>query len=130
MCIILVVDDHAVTREPLARLLQFEGFQTECAANGVEALAAVGRGRPDLILLDVMMPKMNGVDFLERLRRDADAGSVPVIGLTGVLDPNHLARLRELGVVDVMAKARFTVEQLLVCVRRHVPADAPVAVPA
>ena len=42
MCTILVVDDHPVTREPLARLLRYEGFKTTCAANGVEALAAVG----------------------------------------------------------------------------------------
>jgi len=120
MCTILVVDDHPVTREPLARLLQFEGFRTTCAANGVEALAAVGLARPDLILLDVMMPKMNGVDFLGHLRRDAAGADIPVIGLTGVFDSHQIARLRELGVADVLTKARFTVEQLLVCVRRHV----------
>ena len=119
VCTILVVDDHAVTREPLARLLQFEGFRTACAANGVEALAAVGRQRPDLILLDVMMPKMNGVDFLDRLRADVAAAAVPVIGLTGVLDPKQLDRLKALGVAEVLTKARFTVEQLLECVRRH-----------
>lgn len=121
MCTILVVDDHPVTREPLARLLQFEGFKTTSAANGVEALAAVGRARPDLILLDVMMPKMNGVDFLDRLRREAGGVSIPVIGLTGVLDPHQLDRLKALGVADVLTKARFSVEQLLECVRRHVP---------
>jgi CheY-like chemotaxis protein len=130
VCTILVVDDHPVTREPLARLLQFEGFRTACAANGVEALAAVAQSRPDLILLDVMMPKMNGVDFLEHLRRDPDGASIPVIGLTGVFDPNHLARLRELGVADVLTKARFTVEQLLECVRRHVPSAGAACVPA
>lgn len=126
VCTILVVDDHPVTREPLARLLQFEGFRTACAANGVEALAAVGRSKPDLILLDVMMPRMNGVEFLDRLRRDAGGASIPVIGLTGAFDPNQLARLRELGVADVLTKARFTVEQLLECVRRHVPCAVPV----
>jgi CheY-like chemotaxis protein len=125
VCTILVVDDHPVTREPLARLLQFEGFRTACAANGVEALAAVGRERPDLILLDVMMPKMNGVDFLDHLRRDASAAAIPVIGLTGVLDPKQVARLKALGVADVLTKARFTVEQLLACVRRHVPCAVP-----
>ena len=124
MCTILVVDDHPVTREPLARLLRYEGFETACAANGVEALASVGASRPDLILLDVMMPKMNGVEFLDALRRNPAAGAIPVIALTGVLDPNHLARLGELGVVDVMTKARFTVEQLLERVRAHAPRGA------
>ena len=125
MCTILVVDDHPVTREPLARLLRYEGFKTTCAANGVEALAAVGQSRPDLILLDVMMPKMNGVDFLDALRRDPGGQAIPVVALTGVLDPNHIARLRELGAVEVMTKARFTVEQLLEVVRAHAPCATP-----
>ena len=125
MCTILVVDDHPVTREPLAKLLRYEGFQTTCAANGVEALAAVGKSRPDLILLDVMMPKMNGVDFLDALRRDPGGQAIPVVALTGVLDPNHIARLRELGAVEVMTKARFTVEQLLEVVRANAPCATP-----
>ena len=124
MCTILVVDDHPVTREPLARLLRYEGFQTACAANGVEALASVDASKPDMILLDVMMPKMNGVEFLDALRRNPAGQSIPVIALTGVLDPNHLARLGELGAVEVMTKARFTIEQLLDRVRAHAPRDA------
>jgi CheY-like chemotaxis protein len=125
MCTILVVDDHPVTREPLARLLRYEGFQTACAANGVEALASVNESRPDMILLDVMMPKMNGVQFLDALRRDPAGQSIPVIALTGVFDPNQLARLGELGAVEVMTKARFTVEQLLDRVRAHAPSPLP-----
>ena len=124
MCTILVVDDHPITREPLARLLRYEGFQTACAANGVEALASVSVSRPDMILLDVMMPKMNGVEFHDAHRRNPVGRSIPVIALTGVLDPNHLARLGELGAVEVMTKARFTVEQLLDRVRAHAPRDA------
>ncbi len=120
-CSILVVDDHAITREPLAKLLRYEGFDATCAANGVEALNAVRACRPDLVLLDVIMPKMNGVEFLHAVRSDARSESIPVIALTGVLDPNHLTRLRELGVAEVMTKARFTIEQLLERVRTLVP---------
>ena len=119
LCTILVVDDHPVTREPLAKLLRYEGFQTTCAANGVEALDAVAGSRPDLILLDVMMPKMNGVDFLQNVRADARLRSIPVIALTGSMDPHQLERLKELGVAEVMTKARFTVDQLIERVRVH-----------
>ena len=117
---ILIVDDHPVTREPLAKLLRYEGFETMSAANGVEALDACARSRvPDLILLDVMMPKMNGVDFLQNVRADARLRSIPVIALTGTMDPHQLERVKELGVVEIMTKARFTVDQLIERVRAH-----------
>jgi chemosensory pili system protein ChpA (sensor histidine kinase/response regulator) len=116
---ILIVDDHAVTREPLAKLLRYEGFETTSAANGVEALDCCAGARPDLILLDVMMPKMNGVDFLQNVRADARLRTIPVIALTGTLDGHQLQRMKELGVVEVITKARFTVDQLIDRVRAH-----------
>ena len=67
---ILIVDDHPVTREPLAKLLRYEGYQTVCAANGAEAMAALESGSPDLVLLDVVMPKVDGLSFLEAARHD------------------------------------------------------------
>jgi CheY-like chemotaxis protein len=122
---ILVVDDHAVTREPLARLLKYEGFCAVCAANGVEALAAMEAGRPDVILLDVMMPKMNGVDFLRVLRNDSRWRDIPVIALTGSMDPNPIASLQSLGVDEVMTKAKFTVDMLLERIRSIAQSTLP-----
>jgi chemosensory pili system protein ChpA (sensor histidine kinase/response regulator) len=121
---ILVVDDHAVTREPLAKLLRYEGFEAVCAANGVEALDALARATPALVLLDVMMPKMNGVELLRHMRADERTRAVPVIALTGTMDPNHLGSVKALGVTEVITKSRFTVEQLLERVRAHVPPPA------
>jgi len=69
MSLILIADDHPIAREPLARLLKYEGYETACAANGIEALDAVRARRPDLILLDLMMPKMNGLAFLRAMSR-------------------------------------------------------------
>src|SRR5947209_19842602 len=97
---ILIADDHAITREPLARLLRYEGYKTLTAANGLEALDHFRRNRPDLILLDMMMPKMNGIAFLQAVLAGADrpaaAGGVPVILLTGVPDSPDITRAREL----------------------------------
>ena len=123
-CTILVVDDHPVTREPLARLLRYEGFETRCAANGVEALDLLGEAPADLILLDVVMPKMNGVDFLQNVRDDPRWRAIPVIALTGSMEPNIFARLHGLGAVEVMSKARFTVDELLDRIRVHVACNA------
>jgi chemosensory pili system protein ChpA (sensor histidine kinase/response regulator) len=116
---VLVVDDHPVAREPLAKLLRYEGYDAICAGNGVEALESMSLSRPDLILLDVMMPKMNGLDFLAHVRADARFRDIPVIALTGSMDPKQIRRLHALGVVEVLTKARFTVEELLQHVRAN-----------
>ena len=123
-CTILVVDDHPVTREPLARLLRYEGFETRCAANGVEALDLLAESAADLILLDVVMPKMNGVDFLQNVRGDSRWRAIPVIALTGSMEPNIFERLHGLGAVEVMSKARFTVDELMDRIHAHVACNA------
>ena len=74
---ILIVEDHAEVREPLAMLLHHEGFEARRAANGSEALALLALETPDLILLDMIMPKMDGLTLLELLRRDCPG---PVAG--------------------------------------------------
>lgn len=121
--LILVVDDHPVTREPLARLLRHEGYDAACAANGAEALDSVKARRPNLVLLDLLMPKMDGLAFLEAVRRDDACRDLPVIVVTAGLNPNQLRRARELNAVDVIPKLRFRVEELLDKVRQALAAD-------
>lgn len=113
MSSILLIEDTAIAREPLARLLAYEGFDVRCANNGVEGLAAVAQRVPDLILLDVMMPKMNGVEFLRELRGHDTWASIPVIAITGVLASAALQDLQHHGVMQVLHKAKFTVDELL-----------------
>jgi CheY-like chemotaxis protein len=113
MCSVLIVDDTPIVREPLEKLLRYEGYETTAASNGVEALEAMKRGRPDVILLDVAMPKMNGVEFLQQLRNHELWRDVPVILLTAVMDTTQLRLARELRVREVLFKSRFAIEQLL-----------------
>ena len=123
---ILIVEDHAVTREPRARLLRYEVYKTTCAANGAEALAALESHTPDLVLLDMMMPKCDGLTFLQAARADP-AGrwkDLPVILLTGAMDQRQIARARELAVKEVLTKARFTVDALLQYVKALLPQAA------
>ena len=113
MTTLLIVDDHAVVREPLARLLRFEGYETLCAANGFEALAVLETRTVDLVLLDLMIPKKDGVGFMEALRADRHHNDLPVLVLTGVIEGSSLNRVRELGAAGVLPKARFTIEELV-----------------
>src|SRR6185437_17182491 len=110
MSCILVVEDHAVVREPLARLLRFEGYRTLCAGNGNEALAELQDNTVDLILLDLMMPKKDGGALLEQLRADPGWRALPVILLTGVIEGSLLDRARELRVEHILYKSRFTID--------------------
>ena len=122
---ILVIDDTALARESVARLLEYEGFDAMRARNGKEGWAMMYNETPDLILLDLMMPEMDGITFLRQLRRSTLWKDMPVIVLTGVDDNDKLiTRAWELKVNDLIPKASFGFEDLLDRVRKHLPAHA------
>ena len=126
MSSILVVDDTTLTRESLARLLEYEGFRTIKAKNGKEAWAIMYQDKPDMVLLDLMMPEMDGVTFLSMLRRSALWADLPVVVLTGVDDRDQLiTKAWELKVSDLIPKATFGFEDLLARVRHHLAAPPP-----
>jgi CheY-like chemotaxis protein len=114
---ILLVDDSPIAREPLARLLAYEGYDVLAACNGLEALDTLRHHPIDLLLLDVNMPKMNGIQLLESLRQQDRYKNLSVIAVTGSLERAHLSRLRELGVNEILTKARFKIDELLNCVK-------------
>jgi CheY-like chemotaxis protein len=116
---ILLVDDSPMAREPLARLLAYEGYDVLAASNGLEAIETLRDHPIDLLLLDVIMPKMNGIQLLESLRQQDRFKNLSVIALTGSMDRAHLLRLRELGVTEIVIKARFKIDELLDCVKSY-----------
>jgi CheY-like chemotaxis protein len=120
---ILVVEDDPAVLQALSIVLEQEGYHVETAANGREALASVRSGRPDLILLDLWMPVMNGWEFLERLRHDGPAGQdLPVIAVTA----DATAAARGLPVQAVVTKP-MDVDALLAEIRRHDEPTAPLS---
>lgn len=101
---ILVVDDNEANRDLLARRLQREGHATESAGNGREALAMLLASPFDLVLLDVMMPEMNGYELLEQLRADAVLQHLPVVLISALDDVDSVAKAIELGADDYLPK--------------------------
>ena len=98
---VLVVDDDPSARDLLQRFLNKEGFHVECAASGVEALAAVKRVRPTVITLDVMMPGMDGWSVLTKLKEDPQSAEIPVVMLT-IVDDKHFGHA--LGATEYLTK--------------------------
>ncbi|MEZ5360333.1 MAG: response regulator [Candidatus Zixiibacteriota bacterium] len=81
---ILIVDDELDMRIFLETLFKKGGYETETAENGEEALSHIAKGRPDLITLDILMPKKSGLSFYEAISKDDKLQSIPIIVLSGV----------------------------------------------
>jgi signal transduction histidine kinase/CheY-like chemotaxis protein len=109
---LLVVEDEPANAVLLRRMLEKQGWQVEHASNGLEALSIVAQRRPRLILLDLMMPEMDGMAFLEQLRRNPLADNIPVLVLTAkTLSSEEAAHLHG-RVSEVITKGTFTAVSL------------------
>ncbi len=101
---VLIVDDEPDIVEIIAYNLQHAGYQTACAADGEEALEKARGFMPDLVMLDVMMPRRNGMDTLQALRRDPALRETPVLFLTALGDEQSEIRGLNAGADDYVAK--------------------------
>src|SRR5687768_12644331 len=108
MSTVLVVEDSPAAREVVMRILRREGYDVIGASNGLEALDSIHDRHPDLVLLDVMMPEMDGMSVLARLRQDAETADLPVILITALSDEKRMNRARELGARDYLVKSQFS----------------------
>src|SRR5438046_5222242 len=101
---ILLVDDTPDCLRPLTRLLKLEGHTVECAGDGEQALDVLGRFTPDTIILDLMMPVMDGVSFLEAMRQNPQWKNIRVIVCTGYGEGPRAKQLSGLGVSEILSK--------------------------
>ncbi len=119
--LILVIDDQDAVTVMLKRIFETEGFQVHVAYNGEEGLREAARRLPDLILLDVMMPGLNGFDVLQLMRKDRVLANTPVIMITAKDTPSDIERGLELGADDYIPKP-FHPRELLARVRSKIRA--------
>ncbi len=116
--ILLVEDDDALASVYLSRL-QIEGFDVRRVANGEEALAVTLNYRPDLILLDVMMPKVSGFDVLDILRNTPEIANTKIIMLTALSQDSDKDRAEALGADDYLVKSQVVIADVIDRIKHH-----------
>ncbi len=121
---VLVAEDNLVNAMVAQAFLQKFGHNVRHVENGAEAVRAFADSRPDLILMDIHMPEMNGIDATRVIRSMQDGGEVPIVGLTAEAFSERHAQFREAGMNDVLTKP-FTEEQLLAIVSHYGEVSSP-----
>lgn len=116
--ILLVEDDTALAAVYKSRL-ELEGFEIREVNNGEDALSAAIEFKPDLILLDAMMPKISGFDVLDILRNTPDTTNIRVIMLTALSQPKDKERAEALGVDDYLVKSQVVIGDVVERVKFH-----------
>lgn len=116
--ILLVEDDTALASVYRSRL-ELEGFDVCEANNGEDALSLAVSEHPDLVLLDVMMPKISGFDVLDILRNTPETTNIRVIMLTALSQPKDKERAEQLGVDDYLVKSQVVIDDVVERVRHH-----------
>jgi chemosensory pili system protein ChpA (sensor histidine kinase/response regulator) len=114
----LVVDDSITVRRVTERFLQRNGVRVETAKDGLDAISVMQDHKPDVILLDIEMPRMDGYEFASHVRNDPRVADVPIIMITSRVGDKHRARAIELGVNDYLGKP-YQDSQLLEAIRRQ-----------
>ena len=116
--ILLVEDDDNLAQVYLTRL-EAEGFQVRRAPNGEDALAVTVEYKPDLILLDVMTPRVNGFDVLDILRNTPETAKVKIIMLTALSQDADKERAQSLGVDDYLVKSQVVIADVMARIKQH-----------
>lgn len=130
MAKVLLVEDDNNLREIFEMRLQAEGYDTLSASDGEEALVVATKEKPDLIIADVMMPKLSGFEMLETLRAAPEMANVRVIMMTALGQAEDRARGEKLGVIKYLVKSQVTLEDFVSVVREVLPPDQAAKTPA
>jgi DNA-binding response OmpR family regulator len=119
---ILIVEDEAPAALALGDVLQGEGFEVITAHDGKEGLAAAITKHPDMILTDLKMPRMSGMDMIREIRRDVWGATVPVIVLSNAADGSIVQEAQEIGAVDYFIKGDMQMTEIIERIRRRLGA--------
>ncbi len=116
---ILIVEDDSFLVKMYLERLQDENFVVAVASNGEEGLQKAQTEKPDLILLDMILPKMNGFDFLKQIKADPALKNIPVIILSNLGQDQDIEQGRQLGAVDYLLKTNYPIQGVIDKIKEH-----------
>jgi len=120
---ILLIEDEEILINLLQRKLEGDGYEVVVAKNGQEGLKAMREAEPDLILLDIIMPKMNGLEVMEEMQKDKELRRIPVIVISNSGQPLELDRAQKLGAKDWLVKTEFDPREVVEKVKKQLPSS-------
>lgn len=118
---IIIIEDEEVLLNLLQRRLTQEGYQVEIAKDGQEGLKKIREEKPDLILLDIIMPIMGGFEVMEELSRDKKLKKIPIVIISNSGQPVEIDRAKELGAKDWLIKTDFEPQEVIDKVKKNLP---------
>lgn len=117
---ILLVEDEEIVIDLLQRKLTSEGYKVLVAKDGEEGLKMMKEAKPDLVLLDIIMPKKGGFEVMEEMQEDPELKKIPVVIISNSGQPVELDRAKELGAKDWLIKTQFDPQEVIVKVVRQI----------
>lgn len=113
MAKVLLVEDDQFLRKMYSKKLQVAGFETEVAGDGEEGLAKMKSFKPNLVLMDVMMPKLNGLEATSKAKADPDIKDIPILVLTNLSSSEDAQTAVKRGAVGYLVKSEYTPSQII-----------------
>jgi len=116
---ILIVEDEKFLRTLMTKKLDQENFDTITAVDGEEALKKIKKEKPDLVLLDILLPSITGWEVLKKIKKDPKMKDLPVLMLTNLGEKEDVEKGLEMGASDYIIKAHFTPSEIVDKVRKY-----------
>jgi len=117
---ILIIEDEKIISDLLEKKLTKEGYSVRVTRNGLDGLKAMKEKRPDLALLDIIMPKMGGFEVLEQMAQDKTIQNIPVIIISNSGQPVEIDRVKKMGAKDWLIKTEFDPQEVLEKVKKQI----------
>jgi len=117
---ILIIEDEKIICDLLERKLTREGYSVVIATNGIDGLIKMREDRPDIVLLDIIMPKMGGFEVMEEMNKDETLKDIPVIVVSNSGQPVEIDRIKKMGAKDCLIKTEFDPQEVLEKVKKQI----------